>query len=156
MLLFFKLCHASKMHANNPIMRLRTGSMCFIFCSLLPFLALAYKIDQSCIDKSIELDIRNGMTSAFAMVDAAYRRLDEKPLNPDTLELIGYLFAQPGEEPKDVQMGKTMLTFGRIREYYRAEVTQDQPVPEQDLVSFFHIINASKLAHPMTDNILQL
>jgi hypothetical protein len=101
---------------------------------------LGYKIDPSCGRKGMENDVRAAMTSAFEMVDAAGRRLDEKPLNQNTIGIMRYLFAQPSQDPTTLDMTKTRRVLSRIKETYGTEIPFDGVANIKDVVSMsFHI-----------------
>lgn len=59
-----------------------------------------YKIDESRSRKQVKGQIRDAMTSAFEMVDATVERLPETPLSPNTVDLLGQLFARPGNDAR--------------------------------------------------------
>lgn len=96
---------------------------------------LGYKIDQSCGRKGMENEIRAAMTSAFQMVDSATRRLNEQPLNQNTVEIMRYLFAQPGQDPTTLDMAKTRIVLQRIKDRYETEVPFNDVASFQDAVS---------------------
>lgn len=97
-----------------------------------------YKIDQSCVQKGIENDVRNAMTSAFEMVDAALENLSATPVHADTIELIGFLFAKKVVDPRQLlesgQMAKTSQVLRALKNRYRPEVIGDTSVGVNDLV----------------------
>lgn len=76
-------------------------SILLILATLWP-LASTYKIDSSCQLKGIDANIRDGMTSAFQIADAALRRLREQPLDQHTLDLVGFLFAREGAHVQQI------------------------------------------------------
>ncbi|KAJ4377483.1 hypothetical protein N0V83_000308 [Neocucurbitaria cava] len=55
------------------------------------------------------------------MADAALRRLGESPLNQNTVNLLGQLFARPGQDSRTLDMGKTRLVLRQVVEVYRNE-----------------------------------
>src|SRR5689334_3483926 len=89
--------------------------------SLLVACTLGYRIDQSCTQEGIENDIRAAMTSAFEMVEAALARLTATPLDKHTVDLLGKLFAGPGQDPRSAVTAKTVDVFAQIRQYYVTE-----------------------------------
>jgi hypothetical protein len=94
-----------------------------------------YQIDDSCNRKGIEPDVRNAMTSAFEMVDAALNRITPSEKDQDTLFLLGKLFAGPGKDPNALQLSKTIQVLSRIRDSYRREVPRPESVGVNDIVS---------------------
>jgi hypothetical protein len=96
---------------------------------------LGYKIDQSCTQEGIENDIRNAMTSAFEMVDSALARLTASPLDQHTVDLVGKLFAGPGQDPRTAVTAKTVDVFALIRQHYHTETPSSEPTGEDDIVS---------------------
>jgi hypothetical protein len=111
---------------------------CFLFAT-----AFGYKIDKSCTDEGVETDIQDAMTSAFEMVDAAIGRLTASPLDQNTVDLLGHLFARPGQDPSTAVTAKTVDTFTYIRQYYRNEIPRNQPISGQDLASTHHHLVAA-------------
>lgn len=109
---------------------------------------LGYKIDQSCSQKGIENDVRGAMISAFEMVDAALAHLTADPVDNDTIELLGFLFAKDGEDPRQLLanggMGKTSQVLRAINHRYRNEVTGDAAVGLNDLVGAILSIQLGK------------
>ncbi|KAF1848131.1 uncharacterized protein K460DRAFT_333868 [Cucurbitaria berberidis CBS 394.84] len=114
--------------------------LCLYFS--LPAVSLAYKIDQSCTQKGIEQDVRNAMTSAFEMADAAIKLLTANPRNSDTIELLGFLFAKDGVDPRQLLdnggLEKTTQVLRAINNLYRDEVTGNAPVSINDVIIFCH------------------
>ncbi|KAF2023188.1 hypothetical protein EK21DRAFT_118997 [Setomelanomma holmii] len=108
----------------------------FALQTFLVFGAAGYKIDQSCAQEGIENDVRNAMTSAFEMVDSALARLTASPLQQTTVDVLGKLFAGPGQDPRTAVTARTVDVFAQIRDNYRNEVPVDQPVGEDDLIIF--------------------
>jgi hypothetical protein len=94
-----------------------------------------YKIDQSCTKEGIEIDVRNAMTSAFEMVDAALNRMTAHPLDPNTIDLVAKLFARPGQDPTTAITAKTVDVLARIRQYYCNEVPRRDVVGDEDIAS---------------------
>ncbi|KAH7079689.1 hypothetical protein FB567DRAFT_552088 [Paraphoma chrysanthemicola] len=106
----------------------------FMLQSLVLGSISAYKIDQSCIRKGMETDIRNAMQSAFQMVDAARARLDANPLHQDTVDLLQYLFASPGQDPRTLDMEKTKKVLQQVKETYETEVLQNEAPNIKDVI----------------------
>lgn len=107
----------------------------FAIQSLLLAVVRSYKIDKSCTDEGIEQNVRDAMTSAFEMVDAAMSRLTATNWDQDTSDLIANLFAREGETARDVQTAKLTSVFENIRTNYRTEATNGNEVGIDDLVS---------------------
>jgi hypothetical protein len=103
--------------------------------SLLFTTAIGYRIDQSCAKEGIENDVRNAMISALEMVDAATNRLTATPLDQNTVDLLGKLFARPDQDPREGATAKTVDIFARIRENYGTEVPSGNDVGLEDIVS---------------------
>jgi hypothetical protein len=103
--------------------------------NLLFLTILGYKIDQSCTKEGIEVDVRNAMTSAFEMVDAALNRLTASPLDQNTLDLVGKLYAKPDQDPRTAITSKTVDAFAEMRYHYRNEVPSGNDVGLEDVVS---------------------
>jgi hypothetical protein len=126
----------------------------------MPFLIMGYKIDTSCDDKGITTDVRNAMTSAFEMVNAAYTTLRKPSLSADELELVGYLFAKEGEDPaqllREGKMDKTMRVLHDIRGNMEQEVTGSAAVSNLDVVGrhAFFIVDNTDVSIP--DHLLPL
>ena len=108
----------------------------FIIQALLSVSIHSYKIDDSCRKEGVEQDIRDAMTSAFDMVDAALSRftIAKSDWDQDTSDLIANLFAREGETGQNVQTDKLNFVFGNIGRWYRTEVTDGNQVPATDLV----------------------
>ncbi|CAO2647427.1 Nn.00g083490.m01.CDS01 [Neocucurbitaria sp. VM-36] len=97
------------------------------------------------------------MTSAFQMVDAALRRLNEQPLDQNTIELLGHLFARPGQDPTTLQMEKTDQMLRKIQNEYRAEIPNDQAVGDEDITIYcnhdrYQLVDAKKKIYRDTSN----
>ncbi|KAH7413563.1 hypothetical protein DE146DRAFT_247 [Phaeosphaeria sp. MPI-PUGE-AT-0046c] len=108
----------------------------FVTQTVLMVVVGCYKIDPSCTKEGIENDVRDAMTSAFEMVDAAMRRLTASNWDQDTTDLVGRLFAREGESTQNVQTGKLAQVFENIRIHYRTEVTNGNAVENSDLTIF--------------------
>lgn len=104
---------------------------------LCSYTVSAYKLDASCTNKGVETEVRNAMTSAFQMVDAALRRLRADPYDQETTDLIKRLFiAKDGQDPNDRdRISKVSSILESINRNYRNEVTTGR-APETDVVSF--------------------
>ncbi|KAF1918941.1 hypothetical protein BDU57DRAFT_592946 [Ampelomyces quisqualis] len=116
-----------------------------LFFRLIQFLAyqcllltsvLSYQIDQSCVDEGLDADLRDAMTSAFEMVDAARNRLNAEPMDQNTLELLGWLFGRKNQAPDTIVTNKIIDVFGAIRNAYRPETPRGNPVGLNDIVIF--------------------
>lgn len=107
----------------------------FVVQTLLQVVVQTYKIDQSCSKEGIEQDVRDAMTSAFEMADAAVRRLSTTTWDQDTTDLIANLFAREGQTAQDIQTVGVNEVFRNIRAYYRTEATDGNEVAANDLVS---------------------
>lgn len=134
---------SANLYAPNLILYLLCVNFLF---SILSNSVSGYKIDQSCAQKGIENDVRNAMTSAFEMVDAALDNLSATPVHADTVELIGFLFAKEGVNPRQLlesgQMKKTSQILRALKSRYRPEVTGEAAVGISHLASchdwFYH------------------
>jgi hypothetical protein len=116
-------------------------SFSFILLLLSAFpscFVIGFKIDKSCEDKGIQNDIRDAMISAFTMANYAYALLTEDPVDPDTLELLGFLFAKEGVDPaqllRDGKMAKTLEILRSITRNMYAEVVGDAIPQVEDVV----------------------
>lgn len=80
------------------------------------------------------------MTSVFEMADAALGHLNANPVHKDTIELLGFLFAKDGVDPRQLLanggLQKTSDVLRAINYRYRNEVTGDVTVGVNDLVGF--------------------
>jgi hypothetical protein len=116
----------------------------FYFNAILSNAVLGYMIDQSCTDKGIEETVRNAIRSAFHMVDAAIAHLSTVPLAPDTIELLGFLFAKQNTNPAQLLheggLEKTLQVLQGITIFMRNEVTGDTIGNPKDVVRGKQII----------------
>jgi hypothetical protein len=111
-----------------------------LVCVLLQTLVLGFKIDQSCIQQGIEDLVRDAMRSAFEMAASARDRIDANPLDRDTAELVGFLFAKQNASPAQLrtsgQLAKTLNVLRNIYNNFRIEIGSGN-VPNDDVVSLF-------------------
>lgn len=67
------------------------------------------------------------MTSALEMVESARDRLEANPMDPNTAELVGLLFAKQNVSPAQLQangqLDKALNVFRNIHNNFRLEVT---------------------------------
>jgi hypothetical protein len=113
--------------------------------SLLFTTAFGYKIDQSCTKEGIENDVRNAMISALEMVDAATNRLTAHPLDQNTVDLLGKLFARPDQDPREGATAKTVDVFARIHQNYGTEIPNGREVTLEDIVCVFPYFTGDRL-----------
>jgi hypothetical protein len=109
---------------------LSTALQC-LFC----LIATGFQIDESCVKEGIENDVRDAMISALEMADAAHNRITAHPLDQDTVDLVAKLFAEPNQDPRTAVTAKTVDTYARILQFYRAEVPRGTAVASTDVVS---------------------
>jgi hypothetical protein len=109
-----------------------------LICTLFQTFVLGYKIDQSCTKQGVEDLVRDAMRSAFDMVAAARDRLEANPLDRDTAELIGFLFAKQNANPTQLQatgqLTKTLDVFRNIYNNFRIEFASNNDVLPDDVV----------------------
>ncbi|KAF1836063.1 hypothetical protein BDW02DRAFT_629070 [Decorospora gaudefroyi] len=112
-----------------------------LYCSL-PVFVKSYKIDQSCEDKGIMQDVHNAMESAFIMVQSAIDSLAASPLDADTIELLGFLYAKKGDNPAQLiqqgKLAKTLRILRNINTNMRTEVIGDATPSGYDVIIFCH------------------
>lgn len=106
-----------------------------IHCLLLTSV-LSYQIDQSCVDEGLDVDVRNAMTSAFEMMDAALGRINADPKDQNTLELLGWMFGRKNQATDTIVTGKLQKVFTAMRNAYRPEKSTGSAVGINDVVCF--------------------
>ena len=107
----------------------------FAIC-MLHVRTFGYQIDQSCVDENMEMNVQDGMTSAFEMAQSAYNRLTAMPTRDvHTLDLVTKLFARSGQVPDMAITVKTINVYQQILENYQELIPRGAPVEDHDIVS---------------------
>lgn len=110
---------------------------CLLWLALSSF-SLSYKIDKSCINRVVESLIRDAMTSAFEMAEAARNRLAAAPLDRHTSEIVRFLFAKNNNNPTQLQnqgkLDKTFNVLNNVLGKMQNEITGDNRPDNDDVV----------------------
>lgn len=80
-------------------------------------------------------NVRDAMTSAFAIARSASTRLAASPWTADTAELVDYLFAKEGQHPSAADMDKALEVYRDILYNYEAEIRGNLEMSYKEVVS---------------------